>query len=391
MKIAIHTMAILGFLLVCSQANAVVLLTQDFESLALDPFVSNSESGGIGLDWTDIPPPGWIRDNTTTPAADPADPDVGPDEFFGWTFLNRESWIATAEDQDRSMFTRAQGTVMVADPDEYDDQTPGVEPDLFNVFITTPSINLTGVNANSVFLNFDSSFRPYDGMTGQVNVSFNGGSTFLNVLTLNSVNSGGESSLTRVNELISIPIDNPAGGSMIVQFGLTNAGNDWWWAVDNIKVSTDEPTLSVTIDRNTGGMTLRNGTSAPVPISGYVISSAFEALSPDNWLSIAENYDANNGGAVDAANIWSELTQTGAHGDLSEADLNTGTGTTLAAGTSINLGNAGTWIQNPNEQDIVFQYITNGQVETGFVRFIGNGGRPFNEGDLDFDGDVDEL
>ena len=178
---------------------------------------------------------------------------------------------------------------------------------------------------------------------------------------------------------------------MIVQYGLTNAGNDWWWAVDNLEVGTDEPSLSVTIDRDTGSVTLRNGTDAPVHISGYVITSTFEAFAPDNWLSIAENYDANNGGSVDTSNNWSELTQPDAHGDLSEADLDTGTGTTMAAGTTIDLGNAGTWIQNPTETDILFQFISNGQVETGFVRFVGNEGQPFDAGDFDFDGDIDET
>src|SRR5688572_20316642 len=60
-------------------ASAATLLAEDFESLALGPYVSPTESGGDGTDWTDVPPTGWVRDQGTTPAGSPA-------EFFGWTF-----------------------------------------------------------------------------------------------------------------------------------------------------------------------------------------------------------------------------------------------------------------------------------------------------------------
>ena len=52
------------------------------------------------------------------------------------------------------------------------------------VFLQTPPISLSGVTPGSVVLSFDSSFRPYQAMTGLVDVSFNGGTTFANVLTL---------------------------------------------------------------------------------------------------------------------------------------------------------------------------------------------------------------
>jgi hypothetical protein len=44
---------------------------------------------------------------------------------------------------------------------------------------------------------------------------------------------------TRRNEQnIQDKIDNPAGAkTMVLTFGLFDAGNDWWWAVDNILVT----------------------------------------------------------------------------------------------------------------------------------------------------------
>jgi hypothetical protein len=39
------------------------------------------------------------------------------------------------------------------------------------------------------------------------------------------------------NETVIIPLNNPAGASnVVINFGLTDAGNDWWWALDNISV-----------------------------------------------------------------------------------------------------------------------------------------------------------
>ena len=220
-------------------ARGAQLFSQDFESLELGPFVSPSESNGDGTDWTATPPTGWVRDNGATTTG-------GPPEFFGFTFMDKGAWIATEGNQDRTTFTRGTGTVMVSDPDAYDD-IGNIDPDTYNVFIQTPAIPLANVVASTATLNFDSSFRPYDGMTASVEVSFDGGTNFTNLLSMNSANvPGGDSSLARADEAMALDIDNPAGAAnMILRFGMTNAGNDWWWAVDNISVSGDlvpEPT-----------------------------------------------------------------------------------------------------------------------------------------------------
>lgn len=213
------------------------IFSENFDSLQLGPFVSESEGGGTGQDWTDVPPAGWTRDNTDTPAD-------GPAEFFGFTFLNKESWIATAGGQDRDSFTLGSGTVMVADGDEYDDLGE-IDPDLFNVFMMTPPISLDGIAADSLTINFDSSFRPYDTMTGLVDVSYDGGANWTNLLTLDTASIGGNSLLDRANESVSLDAGNPSGGEMMIRFGSVMTGNDWWWAVDNVSVNAvPEPTTA---------------------------------------------------------------------------------------------------------------------------------------------------
>ncbi|UYV14066.1 MAG: hypothetical protein NCW75_07180 [Phycisphaera sp.] len=254
--------------LASSAAAQTVLYEQDFEDLTLLPFVSSSECCGDGTDWTDELPAGWDFDNGDTPSD-------GPAEFFGFTFLDINSWIATAGDQDRSTFVRGTGTVMVADGDEYDDLGSGIEPDLFNVLVRTPAIDVTSVASGLLEIAFDSSFRPYDTMTGLVEVSFNSGLSFDNLLTLNvDTVPGGSSSLERANEAIALSVAIPSGATdAIVQFRMADTGNDWWWAIDNIVVS--------------------EGTGAPSPF-GFVTTSeaVFETTTPViEWEAAADADD----------------------------------------------------------------------------------------------------
>jgi hypothetical protein len=150
-----------------------------------------------------------------------------------------------------------------------------------------------------------------------------------------------------------------------------------------------QPTLGITVNRDTGGLTLFNQTGGAVNIKSYSITSAFEALDPANWLSIADNYDAGSPGPnqVDAAHNWSELTDPTANGDLSEADLQSADGAALAHTRTVNLGTSAAWIRNPTE-DLVFQYISGSQIVQGLVLYTGHGGVPFVTGDLNTDGAI---
>jgi hypothetical protein len=166
--------------------------------------------------------------------------------------------------------------------------------------------------------------------------------------------------------------------------------------IDNVDFQvTDEviqPTLSITVNRNTGGITLSNQTGGAVNLKSYSITSAFEALDPATWLSIAENYDAGNPGPnqVDAAHSWSELTDPTANGDLSEAELQSGAGASVAHTRTVNLSSTNGWIRNPTE-DLVFQYISGTQVVTGIVNYTGNGGNSYDTGDLNVDGSINST
>ncbi|MGL4514272.1 MAG: dockerin type I domain-containing protein, partial [Lacipirellulaceae bacterium] len=153
----------------------------------------------------------------------------------------------------------------------------------------------------------------------------------------------------------------------------------------SVRSSLTFPALDLQVNRDTGGITLFNRTGGAVPVSGYSILSAAGSLDPTVWRSIADTADANSGGSIDMTNVWTELTQPGSSGDLSEADLASGVGATLPSGRSIVLDG---WVPS-NVEDLQFSYVSGGQVKTGFVNYVGNGGVGFALGDFDTDGDID--
>lgn len=141
--------------------------------------------------------------------------------------------------------------------------------------------------------------------------------------------------------------------------------------------------LDVEITRETGEITLSNQTGGPVDISGYSLISPVDALDPNSWLSIADNYDADSGGSVDPDSNWTEISATAA---LLNETRSTGQAT-LENRQTVALG-VGTWIANATEE-LVFQYLSNGETIDGIVTFGGNDGESFGLADLNTDGKLD--
>ncbi|MEJ2704562.1 MAG: hypothetical protein P8Z79_19180, partial [Sedimentisphaerales bacterium] len=145
-------------------AGRSLLFYEDFEELTLGE--SPEESPGTEDVWTDTPPDGWTIDDSGVPGI--GDPAVdGVTDWAGWAFTDKEWWTGAAGDQRRSEFTLGQGTVAVADPDEWDDSTHpdgyNVAADPYDTWMSTAPIDISGVEAGSVQLTFDSSWRPeYD-------------------------------------------------------------------------------------------------------------------------------------------------------------------------------------------------------------------------------------
>ncbi|MCG9127844.1 hypothetical protein JT359_09635 [Candidatus Poribacteria bacterium] len=227
----------------------VVLFEEDFENVKLEDSIAEGVKGTNV--WSGTGPNGWeiINENPE---------DLGMPEWRTWAIVKLEWWVQTAEDQERSQFAskekngKGMGNGVVSDPDEWDDWTENGDPDSissWNGHINTPSINIQGAGPNSLVLSLDSSWRPYADQTAEITTSFDGGKeerillfsssgeqTLVTIPTLNK-NEEVLNDLEQVNESLEIPINNPDGADeLVISFGLLTAGNDWWWAFDNVKL-----------------------------------------------------------------------------------------------------------------------------------------------------------
>ena len=211
----------------------VPVLVEDFEGLPLGPNVDEALVGDEV--WTKTAPDGWTIDDSGVPGAgDPAND--GVTEWAGWSFADKAWWVETAGDQQRSNFELGQGTVAVVDPDEWDDLARA--DGLLNSFLATPVLDITQIEAGSLELTFDSSWRREDTQTALITVSYDGGEPVTVALWESEGNDTGYVKDDATSETVTVELDNPAGAqTAVVTFGMIDAGNDWWWAIDNVVVA----------------------------------------------------------------------------------------------------------------------------------------------------------
>src|SRR3954468_1312770 len=153
-------------------------------------------------------------------------------------------------------------------------------------------------------------------------------------------------------------------------------------------------TVTATLNRNTGILTITNGAASPLDMLGYTVSSSFGSLSQTNWLTVANNYDrpaspTPGNGSIDSNNSWTILSSGTSHTELSEAELSvpSGDGGAIGAGQTLNLGNI--WIRSPTE-DVTIQILrADGNIFAVPLTFTGNNGAAFLTGDLNFNGVLD--
>ncbi len=221
------------------------VLAEDFSGLALGPNVNETVAGANV--WTPTPPAGWSVDRTGVPAG-------GVTEWRGWSFASRSWWSQIAGDQGRSGFTKGVGTIAVADPDEWDDLAHS--PGTFNSTLTTRPISLAGMQAETARLFLDSSWRPEGQQAASITARFDGGAP-VTLAAWTSV-AGPAFKPDAVNETIGLPLGAPAGTQQVtLSFRLSDAGNNWWWALDNIQVeATPAQARRVLLSEDFEGVTL---------------------------------------------------------------------------------------------------------------------------------------
>ena len=230
-------------------AHAQRVYSEDFESLSLGPKVEEALAGAQV--WTKTPPSGWLIDDSKMPGVGNPAQD-GITEWAGWSFASKDWWIAAAGNQRRLEYTLGRGTVMIADPDEWDDSTH--LQGLFESTIRTAPIAITNAPADSLVLVYDSSWRPEsldDGLpnfpvdaegnrindqTGFITAAFDG-AVEAEIQRWSSINGDPTYHDHMPNESVVVPLGNPAGAhNVVLKFGMEKAANDWWWAVDNLAI-----------------------------------------------------------------------------------------------------------------------------------------------------------
>ncbi|MGI5168963.1 alkaline phosphatase family protein [Spirillospora sp. CA-253888] len=166
--------------------------------------------------WTKTAPSGWRIDNTGMGTG-------GVTEWRGWSFANDEFWTATDRGQQRENNVRARGVFAVADPDEWTDKAYGGTFD--STLVSAP---YTVAGKARVTLSYSSHYLQEGPQKGTVLVSFDGGpDTAVRTYTADA-----KAAVERIQ------VNVPAGAQrMTVRWRLSEAGNNWYWAVDAPSVS----------------------------------------------------------------------------------------------------------------------------------------------------------
>ena len=235
-----------GSMMFCGSAQAQETVALDnFNDLELLPFNKNG-AGNFDPNciWTQDIRTGTDREWTLDNSGMTGETSEGA--YFGWSAMNVDGWTAEQGIQlGRTNLGGGTGnTALVSDPDAWDDFTLDGEELGYNSFISR-NYDLANFDINSLEISFDYEFASYDVQLGTVDVSFDGGNTFTNLLTLDS-GVIGNSVLTFESVSFNAGSDfNPTSDQMTLRIGCTNADNDWWFAMDNIMVTTGDGFLDL--------------------------------------------------------------------------------------------------------------------------------------------------
>ena len=358
------------------------IFQEDFEGVTLGASVDEGVAGDEV--WAKTGPEGWAIDDSGVPGAGDPEND-GVTEWAGWSFASIAWWVETAGDQGRSDFTAGSGTALIADGDEWDDLPR--EAGNQTTYITTPEIDLGQAVAGSLRIDFDSSYAADGGQeSGTVDVSYDGGSTWEQILLWTRANTPQDKNY----ESVSIKANNPASAqTAMFRFGYIEAGNNWWFAIDNVEVKVIRPTVLFAEDFE--GVTL--GASVDEGVAG---DEVWTKTGPEGWAiddsGVPGAGDPENDGVTEWAgwsfasiDWWVETA-----GDQGRSDFTAGSGTALIA-------DGDEWDDLPREAGNQTTYITTPEIDiTGVLEgsllldfdssYAADGGQESGTVDVSYDG-----
>lgn len=235
-------------------ASSATIWSEDFESVPLGPSVNERGNPGghvtvvettpntsaVPDAFTHTTPAGWNIDNSGgLPGI--GDPNEGVQEWEGWSFTKPSFWTFV-KDSNRTQFTKGTGLIAVADPDDWDALGNPEALGTYNSLLETPAISLVGVAPGTLELAFDSSWRPEDTQTAIIEADFGDGNGYQEVFRWESDGASPFFHGDNTNESVLLALNNPAGATSVkIRWGMVNATDDWWWAIDNVVVRSTVP------------------------------------------------------------------------------------------------------------------------------------------------------
>ncbi|MEV8632616.1 alkaline phosphatase family protein [Streptosporangium sp. NPDC051023] len=197
--------------------SVAVRATDPFDGLTLGTRVGETGIPATVKGFTHTAPSGWSVDNTGLPSG-------GVEEWRGWSFTTDEFWSRAQRDQWRELFVRGRGVFAVADSDEWDDASHGTGT--YNSTLVSAPYSVAG--RTTAKISYVTHYRQEGTQKAQVLVSFDGGpTTVVKSYTADAVSQA---------ESLSVAV--PSGAStMTVRFRYYDASNNWYWAIDDLRVS----------------------------------------------------------------------------------------------------------------------------------------------------------
>lgn len=225
----------------------------DFDTMrpVLQPSVDETQLPSSTRGWTAQMPTGWRVDNSAMPSG-------GVSEWRGWVLTTNEFWSSPSDDQNqgRENFVRGRDVIAVADSDAWDDLGLPKDSRAFSSTLITPRYDVRP--GARIDLSYVTQYQQEAGQTSEVWIDWSTGDT---------------ERLMRYEETVSGPeafqATAPAGAEGFEVRFVYAGTNNWFWALDQVRVSIGNPPAPEPGPGTDPGTSPGNGPgTAPDPSSG---------------------------------------------------------------------------------------------------------------------------
>ncbi|QIL83549.1 hypothetical protein G7047_29110 [Diaphorobacter sp. HDW4A] len=203
---------------VCGLAQAQTTVLQE----------QNFDTAGTGSTISAVPPAGWtVKTFYSDGSVDEVKPAAGFNAtWLGWRFVTSDTWKAsksTAASTKRGDFSKGTGGIAIIESD-------GLRAEkVYSTSLLAPSLAVTA--AKRYVVSFDTHYRQGQSpQTADVTITFDKGDAVARSYTADTLNQGA-----------SVEFTAPAGATTAqVSWNYRSTANNWYWALDNVKLHRDD-------------------------------------------------------------------------------------------------------------------------------------------------------